>query len=486
MAFGSFGNGNCMANVDPVSIGHDFPALLRVLHVDNDENFLRLSQQTLEREDDIEEVICATNNDDAIEYLFERDVDIDCIVSDYELDGGSGLDLLETVRERRQYLPFIVFTGTGSEDVASSAISSGATNYLQKGTSGARFVSLASQIKQAASHRYIEKQVHRGFRAIDTTREGIALLTNDFRFNYVNEAYAELFDYDSQTLIGREWGTTLTDDAVDFLSSEVVSAVDSDGEWSGEITGKRKDGSTLTLTLTVSVVADDEYVCAVRDVTERREWEDALLQENERLDEFASQVSHDLRGPLSIIYGYLNLARKTGEPEHFDEIEQAADRIEAIISDLLEIAREGEKTLKLETISLEAFAADVWDGIENESATLDTDPADGRLLADRDRTTELFANLFRNAVEHGGPDVTVTVGLMADGFYVADDGPGIPEERRERVLQSGYSTEESGTGLGLRIVQQIADSHDWRLSIDESDAGGARFSFSEVECPDAA
>ncbi len=472
-----------MANVDPVSIGHDFPAQLRILHVDNDDAFLRLSQRTLEREDDIEEVICVTNDDDAIEYLFERDVDIDCVVSDYELDAGSGLDLLETVREHRPYLPFIVFTGTGSEDVAGSAISSGATNYLQKGTSGARFVSLTSQIKQAVSHRYIEKQVHRGFRAIDTTREGIALLTNDFRFNYVNEAYAELFDYDSQTLIGREWGTTLTDDAVDFLSSEVVSMVDSDGEWSGEITGERRDGRALTLTLTVSAVADDEYVCAVRDVTERREWEDALVQENERLDEFVSQVSHDLRGPLSIIYGYLNLARKTGEPDHFDEIERAADRIEAIISDLLEIAREGETTLEPETVSLEAFAADVWDGIESESATLDTESANGRLLVDRDRTTELFANLFRNAVEHGGSEVTVSVGTMSDGFYVADDGPGIPEGRREQVLQSGYSTEESGTGLGLSIVQQIADSHGWQLSIDESDAGGTRFSFSGVERP---
>jgi signal transduction histidine kinase len=216
-------------------------------------------------------------------------------------------------------------------------------------------------------------------------------------------------------------------------------------------------------------------------VTARREWEDALVQENERLDEFASQVSHDLRGPLSIIYGYLNLARKTGEPEHFDEIEGAADRIDAIISDLLEIAREGETTLELETVSLEAFAADVWDGIESESATLDTESANGRFLADRDRATELFANLFRNAIEHGGPEVTVSVGTMSDGFYVADDGPGIPEERRERVLQSGYSTEKSGTGLGLPIVQQIADSHGWQLSIDESDAGGTRFSFSGVE-----
>ncbi len=395
------------------------------------------------------------------------------------------MELLELVRDRCPYVPFIIFTGTGSEDVASSAISSGATNYLQKGTSGARFVTLTSQIQQAVSHRYVEKQVHRGFRAIDTTNEGIALLTNDLRFNYVNEAYADLFGYDSGTLIGQDWAMTLTDEAEDCLLSEIVPEVDSSGEWTGDITGKRRDGSTLTMTLAVSVVAENEYVCAVRDVTERKEREQALVQENERLDEFASQVSHDLRGPLSIIYGYLNLARKTGEEEHFDEIEEAADRIEAIISDLLEIAREGEKTLKLDAIDLEEFAVDVWEGVESESATLDTESTNGRILADRDRLTELFANLFRNAVEHGGDDVTISLGRTSDGFYVADDGPGIPEERRERVLQSGYSTEESGTGLGLSIVQQIADSHGWTISIGNSADGGARFTFSDVEYPDA-
>ncbi|MCO8253618.1 ATP-binding protein [Haladaptatus sp. AB618] len=472
-----------MANVDPVSIGHDFPAEIRVLHVDNDEKFLQLSRTTLEAEDGIGEVVSVTNNAEATEYLFDRDIDIDCVVSDYELEDGSGLKLLEQVRDRCPYIPFLMFTGTGSEDVASGAISAGATNYLQKGTSSVRFVTLASQIRQAVSRRYVEKQVHRGFRAIDTTSEGIALLTNDFRFNYVNQAYADLFGYDSSTLIGGEWKETLTDEADDRIQSEIIPEVDSAGEWNGDITGKRHDGSTLTLTLTVTVVAEDEYVCAVRDVTERKERERALVRENERLDEFASQVSHDLRGPLSIIYGYLNLARKTGKEEHFDEVETAADRIEAIISDLLEIAREGQKTLKLEEVELVEFAIDVWNGVESEPATLDVESTNDRILADRDRLTELFANLFRNAIEHGGDDVTVSLGKTPGGFYVADDGPGIPEEQRERVLESGYSTEQSGTGLGLSIVQQIADSHGWTIAIGDSTGGGVRFAFSDVEYP---
>ncbi|MFB6130585.1 MAG: sensor histidine kinase [Salinigranum sp.] len=86
-------------------------------------------------------------------------------------------------------------------------------------------------------------------------------------------------------------------------------------------------------------------------------------------------------------------------------------------------------------------------------------------------------NLFRNAVEHGPPGVTVRVGALDDepGFYVADDGPGISRDERERVFERGYTTADSGTGYGLSIVSEIANAHEWSLSVSESDADGARF-----------
>jgi signal transduction histidine kinase len=79
--------------------------------------------------------------------------------------------------------------------------------------------------------------------------------------------------------------------------------------------------------------------------------------------------------------------------------------------------------------------------------------------------------------------VTVTVGSLEEGFYVEDDGPGVPEAEREDVFDAGYTTSDTGTGFGLSIVHEIATAHGWEVSVTESDAGGARFEFRGVETP---
>jgi len=79
----------------------------------------------------------------------------------------------------------------------------------------------------------------------------------------------------------------------------------------------------------------------------------------------------------------------------------------------------------------------------------------------------------------GAADLTLTVGELDDGFYIADDGVGIPVDEREDVFEGGYSL-ASGPGFGLRIVDEIADTHGWSVAVTESDAGGARFEITGV------
>ncbi|WP_206335606.1 PAS domain S-box protein [Natronolimnobius sp. AArcel1] len=210
------------------------------------------------------------------------------------------------------------------------------------------------------------------------------------------------------------------------------------------------------------------------EVLTRIERECDLQEQNSRLEEFATVVSHDLRNPLSIASGHLELARETGEDAHLDEIEYAHDRITRIIEDLLWLAHEGRGIGETRPIDLEHIASAAWAHVDTAEATLKID-WDGRFEADSDRLQQLFENLFRNAVEHGGHDVTVSVGRLEDGFFLEDDGPGIPAPKRDEILKTGYTTSSDGTGYGLSIVQTIIEAHGWSLEVCNSQDGGARF-----------
>jgi signal transduction histidine kinase len=159
--------------------------------------------------------------------------------------------------------------------------------------------------------------------------------------------------------------------------------------------------------------------------------------------------------------------------------------MDRLITDLLTLAREGESSIDIERIPLRDVAEDCWHTVETERGTLSVE-TDLVIRADRSRLKQLFENLFRNAVEHGAPDdngVMVTVGELpdADGLYVADDGVGIPEEQRDEVFELGHSTSTDGTGFGLSIVAEIAESHGWEIHLTESAGGGARFEFTGVD-----
>jgi signal transduction histidine kinase len=103
-----------------------------------------------------------------------------------------------------------------------------------------------------------------------------------------------------------------------------------------------------------------------------------------------------------------------------------------------------------------------------------------RVQADRGRLKQLFENLFKNAVEHGGEDVTVTVGEIDNGFYIEDDGSGLPDNEGNQLFESGYSTTKDGNGLGLSIVKKIVDAHGWEIHVTDSSDGGARFEVTNV------
>lgn len=220
------------------------------------------------------------------------------------------------------------------------------------------------------------------------------------------------------------------------------------------------------------------------------------------VDQVSSVISHDLRNPLDVAKAHLRAAEETGDPEHFESVADAHDRMERIIRDVLTLTRDGAVVQPSEEVAIGTAARDAWESIDTEQVELAVSESLPTVTADPDRLQRLFENLFRNSVEHGvttdetgngqptesptegrsddrdgqtGEGTTVTVRPFEGGFYIADDGPGIPSAKRDIVFTPGYSTRNGGTGLGLAIVDRIVEAHGWNLTLTTADGGGARF-----------
>jgi len=264
----------------------------------------------------------------------------------------------------------------------------------------------------------------------------------------------------------------------------------------------------------VSALSEDDdagYVVLMHDITDQKRREQALRErereleqqnerlerqktqlehQNERLDQFAGIVSHDLRNPLNVAKGHSELLADQIETadnpavdsDSIDQVLDSLDRMEAIIEDALTLARQGKAITETEPVELGALIESSWSTVDTAQASI-AYPQGVVINADPGRLRNVFENLFRNSIEHGRDDVSISVGLLDDGFFLEDDGPGIPEDRHEQVFEEGFTTSDEGTGFGLAIVHDVVRAHGWDVTVTTGETGGARFEISGVEFP---
>ncbi|WP_436934106.1 PAS domain S-box protein [Halovenus marina] len=589
------------------------PPTIRILHVDDDPAFLDVTATALEREHDRFVIETATTARDGLDTL--RETDIDCVVADYDMSGQNGIEFLETVREESPDIPFILFTGKGSESIASDAITAGVTDYLQKDGDTSQFTVLGNRILNAVEQYHathaLEASQKRLSLFVEQSPLGVIEWDDTFTVVDSNDAAAEILGYSAAQLRGKSWQFIVPEsdrDVVDEVVSTLLEAeggyhsinenvradgeriicewhnrvvTDDDGEvvaifsqfqditerkqherqleettarlealfeespdmidihdaegtivdtnprlaektgydreelvgmqvWdldqsvdSDEITDvwqemdegdqrrlegqyRCKDGSTVPVEVhirRIDLAGTDRFVVISRDITDQKARERELRQQNERLDDFASVISHDLRNPLNVAGLRLDLAMDECNSDHLDDVSNALDRMESLVEDLLVLAREGERAENMEPVDLANLAEQCWQTIETSDAVLVTD-IDCQIRADQSQLQQLFENLVQNAVEHGGPDVTITITGIDGGFAIEDDGPGITDQQHDQIFEAGYSTAEEGIGLGLRIVERVVNAHGWEIQVTESAEGGARFEITGVEAVD--
>lgn len=198
---------------------------------------------------------------------------------------------------------------------------------------------------------------------------------------------------------------------------------------------------------------------AANDITEQKRREERLQRQNSRFDELASAMSHDLRTPIETARGRAELAIETSDTEHMEKYLDTLERANELLEDMVRVLRSREIIDEVGTVDIEQVGQSAWNSITAGNRESTKIQEKFEVKADAGALQRLFENILSNAIEHGSQDVTVEVGKIDTGFYIADTGSGISEKERKKVFTPGYSTKEGGSGVGLASVRQISMAH---------------------------
>jgi len=269
------------------------------------------------------------------------------------------------------------------------------------------------------------------------------------------------------------------------LTSTIRSVVDEraeTAEFSLMTDGGRREVYDIEVTpITDQFEMTQGHVVVLHEITDRKQRERRLREQNRRLEEFADIVSHDLRNPLSTAAGWTEVVdRKLADEkpdieaarDGLDQIADSHERMDELIEVLLTMAQQGQTVDETEPVALDQCATKAWSTADTGELELRIE-TNQTVEADPARLRQAFENLFRNADDHGTAS-TVSVTELPTGFAVEDDGEGIADADTESLFEFGYTTDAEGTGIGLAVVKRIVEAHGWQISVDNS-ADGARF-----------
>ena len=466
----------------------------RVLHVDDEPSFGELVTSFLEREEESFEVITETCVEDGLDRLQQNS--IDCVVSDYDMPEADGLEFLDEVQESHPETPFILFTGKGSEEIASTAITRGVTDYLQKAGGTEQYEVLANRIRNSVNRHRTSRELQQNRellnRVLNLNPVAILVLDADGEIVRANERAETILDIPKSEITGRtfndsEWD--VVDEDSELISENLLpfDSVRNTGEpvYDVEHGVRQSDGDVVWLSINAAPLWDERdelkhVVTVLSDTTARKRQNQSLNATINQLEGFGDILSHDLGNILQIAQGRLELAREVDDSEHIETVDESIERATGMLDELTTAMQAGSVVEEVSTVEVSEVFDRAWQSQATADATKEIEE-EIQVRADEMALQRMFENLVRNAFEHGENTATVRLGSLVDGFYVEDDGPGIPTDERPKVFEPGYTTKADGTGTGLVSIHQIALAHGWKPTIGEGAEGGARFKFTNVE-----
>jgi len=315
---------------------------------------------------------------------------------------------------------------------------------------------------------------------VDSFSDITLVLDTDLKIETANRTLNEVADVESEEVEGENIKVLndkgiFTEEEYRELEDRIKSLSEADED---SVTFELKSGADNTearyFEVTCSKFYDEGgnlsgFTCLLYDITSI---EEKRISNKERLNEFSSLVSHDLRNPLNLAQGYLDLARESEDEEDYEVIQKAHDRMEKIIEELLIITSQpeevGEELFELENVFEEAY---YFTGDESSSYEI---VENKEIYGDRTGVISMFENLISNSIEHNKEGISIRVGSIENGFYYEDTGQGIDEDKRDKVFEYGHSSSEEGRGIGLSIIKRIIEVNDWKFELKQSEEGGMR------------
>ena len=445
------------------------------------------------------------------------------IISDYALPGVDTIDLLEQVRLKEPLIPFIFVSGTIGEEIAVELLKMGATDYVLKNNTDKLPLSLKRALEEKES-RLLQKKKDEELRFSENLLNAVdqAVIATDLNGSiiYWNDAAEKIYGWSASEVRGLNIINILSPEVSREQAVEIMKQLSNGQSWQGEYLVQRKDGSTFLAFVSDYPVLDARnnliaFMGVSNDITEKKQAENRIKELNETLEErvlertaelseanksleaFNSMVSHDLRSPARAVTSFASIIQQehgsTLKPEVkelFGYIEDSGNRMNAIINDLLKLAKYGQEKLKLETVDMGRIVNGIWLNISRNSAhnaTLELAELCS-VNADMSLIQQVIANLLSNAIKYSSKTEKPVVRVWCEQteesitFYFKDNGAGFDMKNYNRLFGAFQRLHNArdfeGTGVGLTLVKRIIEKHGGTVGADAKVGEGATFYFS--------